>query len=113
MSAKPETPATPIERLVHDSRTVLLNLDAVRLNSHRADRQIDRSTALENGSARRYDVTTTSPAASSVGRAGLFGGPCFLWAANENHRLLPESVVKDFFTTAADGEQYRPRHYAQ
>ncbi len=25
--------------------------------------------------------------------------------------LTPESVVKDFFTTAADGKQYRTRHY--
>ena len=25
--------------------------------------------------------------------------------------LAPESVVKDFFTTAADGKQYRTRHY--
>ncbi len=25
--------------------------------------------------------------------------------------LAPESVVKDFFTTAADGKQYRTKHY--
>ncbi len=26
--------------------------------------------------------------------------------------LTPESVVKDFFTTAADGKQYRTKHYS-
>ena len=87
MSAKPETPSAPVERLTHDLRTAFPNLDAVRLNSHRADRQIGRSTALENGSARRYDVTTTSPAASSVGCAGLFGGPFFFVGGQWNHRL--------------------------
>lgn len=32
----------------------------------------------------------------------------YVFAAGE---LAPESVVKDFFTTAADGKQYRTKHY--
>ena len=82
MSAKPQTPSAPVERLTHDLRTAFPNLDAVRLNSHRADRQIGRSTALENGSARRYDVTTTSLRLRPLGARASSEARAFLWAGN-------------------------------